>query len=552
MRKNAWLIFGILGLLVVAVAAYFWATGSVDSLFSYRSPLKDTPPAAGVNLGNPATQRVVYVLIDGLRYDTSLDVTTMPVLNKLRQQGAYARMTSQAPSFSEPGYSVLFTGAWPYLSDGPALNLDYDEIPTWTQDNVFSSLHRAGLKTGVSAYNWFEKLIPQQDVDVSYYTEGDDRKADEEVMSAALPMLDDTRNQFVFVHLDQVDYAGHHEGGPKDARWNEAAARTDAMLGQILEKLDLSRDTIIVTSDHGHIDAGGHGGQDAVALVEPFVIAGAGIKTGDFGDVNMVDVAPTITTLLGAALPATTQGRALTELLTLSADTEAMLKDATINQQNQLVKNVAAAIGQPYDVTQISSPTVQGFQALLLQIWDGKITQERIWFFLIAITALAASVFGLSRIRWEKLRWMLIAAVIYVILFNIYYVLILGGTYSFSSVLSVTGMIVNLSLGTAVCLLVSWLFLMGVMKGISKAAHETLAVNAQSTLQFIYVVLFLLSIPVWVSVALNGFMVTWRLPDFASHFAALVSLIQILFAALIGLLLTGIGALLSRYSMKAK
>ena len=552
MRKNAWLIFGILGLLVVAVAAYFWATGSVDSLFSYRSPLKDTPPAAGVNLGNPATQRVVYVLIDGLRYDTSLDVTTMPVLNKLRQQGAYARMTSQAPSFSEPGYSVLFTGAWPYLSDGPALNLDYDEIPTWTQDNVFSSLNRAGLKTGVSAYNWFEKLIPQQDVDVSYYTEGDDRKADEEVMSAALPMLDDTRNQFVFVHLDQVDYAGHHEGGPKDARWNEAAARTDAMLGQILEKLDLSRDTIIVTSDHGHIDAGGHGGQDAVALVEPFVIAGAGIKTGDFGDVNMVDVAPTITTLLGAALPATTQGRALTELLTLPAGTEAMLKDATINQQNQLVKIVAAAIGQSYDVTQISSPTVQGFQALLLQIWDGKITQERIWFFLIAITALAASVFGLSRIRWEKLRWMLIAAVIYVILFNIYYVLILGGTYSFSSVLSVTGMIVNLSLGTAVCLLVSWLLLMGVMRGISKATHETLVVNAQSTLQFIYVVLFLLSIPVWVSVALNGFMVTWRLPDFASHFAALVSLIQILFAALIGLLLTGIGALLSRSSMKAK
>ena len=44
--------------------------------------------------------------------------------------------------------------------------------------------------------------------------------------------------------------------------------------------LDLTRDTIVITSDHGHIDAGGHGGDETVVITEPFVLAGAGVKGG--------------------------------------------------------------------------------------------------------------------------------------------------------------------------------------------------------------------------------------------------------------------------------
>ena len=53
----------------------------------------------------------------------------MPFLNELRQQGASATMHSQPPSFSAPGYSVLLIGAWPDLSDGPAINPEYGELP---------------------------------------------------------------------------------------------------------------------------------------------------------------------------------------------------------------------------------------------------------------------------------------------------------------------------------------------------------------------------------------------------------------------------------------
>ena len=161
----------------------------MDSVYAYRSPLHNTPPVPGEALGKPNTRSVVIVLIDALRYDTSHESDVMPFLNQLRAEGASAMMHSRPPSYSEPGYTVLLTGAWPDLSDGPAINLDYAEIPTFTQDNIFSAAHRAGLLTAISGFNWFEKLIPQEAVSVSFYTAGEDQVADRQVTDAALPWL---------------------------------------------------------------------------------------------------------------------------------------------------------------------------------------------------------------------------------------------------------------------------------------------------------------------------------------------------------------------------
>jgi len=209
------IILGIVACLLLAIGAYLWATGTMDSIYAYRSPLRNNPPSPGQPLGEPITRRVVFVLIDALREDTSLQADVMPFLNELRQQSAWATMHSRSPSYSEPSYSVLLTGAWPDVSDGPAVNLDYEEIPTWTQDGLVSAAHRAGLKTAVSGYNWFEKLIPQTSVIASFYTAGEDQVADRQVVDAALPWLQSSdyqagsTSEFVLIHLDQVDYAGH-------------------------------------------------------------------------------------------------------------------------------------------------------------------------------------------------------------------------------------------------------------------------------------------------------------------------------------------------------
>ena len=67
-RKPAWfLIVGVIACLAIAALAYFWATAQMDSLYAYRSPLAEQPPAPGAPANTALTGRVVFVLVDALR-----------------------------------------------------------------------------------------------------------------------------------------------------------------------------------------------------------------------------------------------------------------------------------------------------------------------------------------------------------------------------------------------------------------------------------------------------------------------------------------------------
>ncbi len=541
MTRNFRLILAVAILLLIAVGAYFWATGIIDSTYAYRSALKDNPPQPAPSTFQPATRRVVFVLIDGLRLDTSLKSKVMPVLNKLRQQGASASMHSQTPSFSEPGYSTLLTGAWPFLNDGPALNKDYEDIPTFTQDNLYSSVSRSGKKTAISAYYWFEKLVPQAAVHASFYTPGDDRAADREVMDAALMMLKDPGYSLVLVHLDQVDYAGHHEGGPRDANWDAAASRADGLLGELLAQMDLQKDTVLVVSDHGHIDQGGHGGPDPVALVEPFILAGAAVKPGAYGDVYMVDVAPTIAALLGANLPASTQGSVRSEMLNLSSATQASLPAATRAQQTSLVQAYTNAIGQPSTPAQLSSATtVAEFQKLIDSAISARLTSERLPRLLLALVLVAGGGFFLARQNKRKVIAWLGGGLLAIALFHLRFAVLDGKPYSLSGVTGQMDLILYVAVTTALTLLIGWLltaFGLGVFRCRPLSA-------AEGTLAFILVNIGLLALPVLAHFVLNDAMVGWMLPEMYTAFIALISLIQILITAILGLLLAGLSALI--------
>lgn len=549
MNKSLKIIIGILLLLGFAAGAYFWATGMIDSNYSYRSPLKDNPPAPGMKLGEASTRRVVLVLIDALRYDTSLNQEVMPTLNDLRSRGASAVMHSLPPSFSEPGYSTLLTGAWPDLSDGPTINLDYEEIPTWTQDNLFSAAHRAGLKTAVSGYYWFEKLIPQDAVNSSFYTAGEDRSADEQVMAAALPWLEKDDAQLVLIHLDQVDYAGHHEGGPVSIHWNEAAKRSDDALAEIVSKLDLAQDTLIVFSDHGQIDAGGHGGQEAINLVEPLVMIGAGVKNGDFGDVNMVDLAPSVSALLGLNIPASNQGSVLLKMLDLPESVGAALPDVLQAQQTSLLKAYATGIGAQIQAEDIPTGSdVSQYQKAIETLRNNRLFNERIPRAALCAVILAALIIFWVRNTRNGSLWWISGGLVFMGLFNYRYAMWDQKTYSLSSITGVTEFIIYAAVTAAVALMIAWL-----IAALGKRVFWLKPADAAlSTLGFIVSVMGIAGIPVLWHFFLNGALVTWTLPDYLSMFLAMLGLIQILVVAVEGVLLTGITAGLSALAHRTK
>src|SRR5262249_41662307 len=108
---------------------------------------------------------------------------------------------------------------------------------------------------------------------------------------------------FTIVVEDWIDRAGHH-GDVTGPEFDAAARQDDADLGRLVAELDLTKDALIITADHGHRDAGGHGGDEPECMSVPLVAIGAGIQPGQFGRARLVDVAPTMATLLGLPLPA--------------------------------------------------------------------------------------------------------------------------------------------------------------------------------------------------------------------------------------------------------
>jgi hypothetical protein len=543
MKKNATILSGIIFSIAVVIITYFWATSLMDSIYAYRSPLRELPPKAGPTLGKPITRSFVIVLIDGLRFDTSLKTDVMPFLNSLRNEGAYATMHSRPPSYSQPGYTVLLTGAWPDISDGPAMNLDYTDIPTFTQDNLFSAASRAGLKTAISGFNWFEKLIPQQAVDASFYTAGEDNAADEQVTQAALPWLASEDYQLILIHLDQVDYAGHHEGGPEDPRWDEAANRADKLLEQIATTMDLSQDTLLVVSDHGHIDTGGHGGQDPVVLLEPFVMAGKSVIPGNYGDVQMVDVAPTAAMFLGTNILATNQGHPQIAMADLPLEQVDIIKSALAQQQSQLARSYQEAIGQPVDV-KVSGDVVTATQNAMDAAKNTLLNIQRIPRGILAFSLLFAFIILASWLAKNYYGWMVLGVVTYLLVFNIKYVLIDQKTYSLSSVVDAMNLIASTALTTLLALFVSWLI---VILG-TRIYYLKPRKAADLTMRYILVTFSFLVIPVLVHYFLNGAVVTWTLPNFLVAFLGLLFLIQLMIVAIVGLFLTGIAALLGYFA----
>jgi hypothetical protein len=538
------LTIGIVACLVVAIVGYFWATGLIGSIIAYRSPLRLTPPVPGSALGTPITRRVVIVLIDALRVDTSSNNATMPYLNELRGQGVSATVHSRPPSYSEPAYTTILTGAWPDINDGPTINQEYAVIPVFTQDDIFSAAHRAGLHTAISGYYWFEKLVPQKAVDASFYTAGEDAAADQEVMKAALPMLSGNY-QLVLIHIDQVDYAGHHQGGPLSPNWDAAAKHADEDLREIVAELDLNQDTVVVLSDHGQIDRGGHGGPEPVTLLEPLVMVGAGIRQGIYPDIQQVDVAPTIAALLGTNLPASTQGFVQTRMLSLLPEYVAKIQAAETTQKSILYQAYTTAIK--------SLPTLKpdpadpfSYIIAMSEARADRLARERVWRNLPAIFLGILPACLLVIRREKKMLWLAGGALLYILLFNFRYSVLDGRTYSLSSVESQTWLITYTATTASISLIIGWLVAMLRLRAFEGSSREA----AETSLDFVFFTLYLLALPVLVSFAVNGILVTWTLPEFYTIFLAFLSMTQSIFVAAIGLVLTGMAALIAHFVPK--
>lgn len=316
----------------IMVALLLWGGLSYRNLLNYRSPIRAIPLPIQENLPSQ-TSKVVLVIVSGLG-EEDIDNFDLPNLSRLQLAGASTLVESQAPTYGQTAWATIVTGAGPEINDAPAVDLTPEKVWPLEIDTVFARAHEAGLQTALLGSLAWRNLILADHLDYRLVVEDNDTA----LMEAALPLVSDAETELVLIQLNRLNSVVQREGETDGEIYEEAAVQLDENVGQIMQSLDLSQGVLMVTADHGFTDSGGHGGNELEIRQQPLFVIGQGVEVGAYTGARQVDIAPTIAALLGTALPVTSQGTVLFELLQLSRADRAVIQLQQAGQRVELLE----------------------------------------------------------------------------------------------------------------------------------------------------------------------------------------------------------------------
>jgi len=296
----------------------------------------------GGGLARPGSLRganVLLITIDTLRQDRigayGHRGGLTPTIDRLAATGVrFTHAFSPAP-LTLPAHASILTGLLPNhhgIHNNTSSRLD-DHAAT-----LAAALKAGGYRTGAfvgafvldgrfglnRGFDEYDDRLPRGDRAAFRFAE---RRADEVVRRAGdwilAPAAPSGVPWFAWVHLfdPHAPYDAPAEYRAGRAPYDAEIAYTDAMLGQLLARLDAAhardRTLIVLTADHGE-SLGEHGetthglfAYDSTLSV-PLVINAASVGAAAVdAPVSHVDLAPTILDLVGLAAPATFDGRSL-------------------------------------------------------------------------------------------------------------------------------------------------------------------------------------------------------------------------------------------------
>jgi len=430
MRTRGWIALaaGLVACLVVAYGAYTLANYSWNQVVDYRGPYAKAQLPAGEApsphmLAYGRQPLMVYVIIDGLREDVS---RTMPTLNTLRAHGFDAVVRTSQPSLSFPNWTTLLSGA-PQRISGVTTNWFTERVPVETLIDTALADDRT---TVVSAPTDFETLFGVRrtgNVFLRDWTKGEYMTGG--IVDNAIRLSAEASPTLVVVHFPDVDEAGHASGGASK-EYRDTALRVDRDLGRLVTALEGPETTFVVTSDHGHIDTGGHGGPEEVVTRAPAVFAGPDVKPGT-GEGTQDQVAPTVALLADLPTPRGATGMPLD--VTARARSGA---DRFTAQQVAAFGAYTAAVTGPSAKPNTKLFTVEGARAAFDDATAARLARERTARLPMALALAALCVLAIVAVgvlSWRALVSALAGTAAYYLVYDGLFFVVHGYRWSLSS-----------------------------------------------------------------------------------------------------------------------
>lgn len=285
----------------------------------YCSGLSRVNRLSGMSTEASRRPKVLIVGWDGVRDDV-LRSLRPPALGAIADNGQWWSTIQPdvdvAPTKTAVGWSTMLSGVWPtthqVLSNEGEHHLFHrtpdmltrafcadPSIKTYGAASalIFGSEYGPGplLGAGVRTLTWFDRRTFAQG-----FADSDKLVADD-----AERRLGSEDHDFSFVYLGETDKAAHDHG--VGAEYEAAIGRQDDRLARMVRAIE-SRDTfgdeswlVILTTDHGHLDGGGHGGgtwqERHTYIVAGFLGEAPGVTWAESAE--NVDIAPTAWAHLG-------------------------------------------------------------------------------------------------------------------------------------------------------------------------------------------------------------------------------------------------------------
>jgi len=247
--------------------------------------------------------RVIILGVDGLSVD-GVSTARVPRLRELMTRSAWTlEARGVMPTLSSPNWASAINGAAPeqhgITSNGHFRRMVEFQPICRTEDGTFPTIFgllRAAYPASRIAvfHDWdgFADLLEKHAPDVVRHVAGAAKTT-----GAAIAYWAANRPALMFIHLDNVDHAGHAHGWFSQ-EYYRAVEDADSYVGQVLdmvEALSVRDNTyILVTSDHGGTKHG-HGKNSLAEIQIPWILTGPGVTPAQIAvPVNIFDTALTV------------------------------------------------------------------------------------------------------------------------------------------------------------------------------------------------------------------------------------------------------------------
>lgn len=234
--------------------------------------------------------KLLVIGIDGLNLASALN--SSGAIATLKESAYFTELTMAAPTLSGPGWSTLLTGSTHEQHSvrdnsfvGNALLHRPDLLSlAYYQDQSTTTFAAAGWPPLVDPAGHGPIIHERREQQKAYrhrviVRDGETygyTVIDSEIYSAAHYAIQNFRPDVSFIYFCGVDEAGHAFGSVGD-EYRQAVARVDKYVGDLVTAVQARASIdepwlVVITTDHGHLDVGGHGG-DSAAERASFVIA---------------------------------------------------------------------------------------------------------------------------------------------------------------------------------------------------------------------------------------------------------------------------------------